>query len=166
DLIETNGFRGRVEDIDLRATELRTPQGQLVRIPNGSVYGSPLTNYTRSSSRRMDLACGVSYGDDLERARSVALEAMKGVAHRDPGRDPEFFYEEFGGSSINFVLRVWLQNPEQGTYLAARSDAIVRLKKAFDENDVGIPFPITTLDFSQAGTRLLDEPLKALSDAS
>ena len=166
DFIETNGFTGRVEDIDLRATLIRTPQGQLVRIPNGSVYGNPITNYTQSPERRMDLACGVSYGDDLEKARSVALDAMEDVAHRDPERDPELFYDEFGGSSINFVLRVWLEDSQQGTFLAARSDAIIRLKKAFDANDVGIPFPITTLDFSQAGTRLLDEPLKALREAS
>jgi len=162
DLIETNGFRGRVEDIDLRATQLRTPQGELVRIPNGSVYGNPITNYTEPPQRRMDLACGVSYGDDLEEARRVALDAMEDVAHRDPARDPEFFYEEFGGSSIDFVVRVWLEDSEQGTFLAARSDAVVRLKKAFDESDIGIPFPITTLDFSQAGTRVLDEPLQVL----
>lgn len=163
DLVETNGFMGRVEDIDLRATHLRTAQGQLVRIPNGSVYGNPLTNYTDGPDRRMDLACGVSYGDDLEKARSVALEAMKGVEGRDPEREPELFYEEFGGSSINFVARVWLSDSEQRTFLAARSDAVIRLKKAFDENDVGIPFPIMTLDFSDAGTRLLDEPLQSLS---
>ncbi|MDX1493689.1 MAG: mechanosensitive ion channel [Longimicrobiales bacterium] len=165
DLVETNGFFGKVEDIDLRATQIRTPQGQLVRIPNGSVYGNPLTNYTDSPTRRMDLACGVSYGDDLEKARSVALEAMQGVQHRDRNREPEFFYEEFGGSSINFVLRLWLEDSQQGTFLAARSDAVIRLKKAFDENDVGIPFPIMTLDFSEAGTRLLDEPLRALTEA-
>lgn len=166
DLIETNDFRGRVENIDLRATQLRTPQGQLVLIPNGTVYGNAIINYTRASHRRLDLVSGVTYGDDLEKARSVALDAMEDVAHRDPDRDPEFFYDEFGGSSINFVLRVWLDDPEQGTFLAARSDAIIRLKKAFDENDVGIPFPIVTLDFSDAGTRLLDEPLKAFRAAS
>lgn len=166
DLLETNGFFGRVEDIDLRATQIRTPQGQLVRIPNGSVYGNPLTNYTDSPTRRMDLACGVSYGDDLEKARSVALDAMKDIDHRDRSREPEFFFEEFGGSSINFVTRVWLDDSEQSTFLAARSDAVMRLKKAFDENDIGIPFPIMTLDFSDAGTRLLDEPLRAFTETS
>lgn len=164
DLIETNGFFGRVEDIDLRATHVRTPQGQLVRIPNGSVYGNALTNYTDSKKRRMDLACGVSYGDDLEKSRTVALDAMKEVAHRDTSRDPEFFYEEFGGSSINFKVRVWLEDAEQKTFLAARSDAVMKLKKAFDENDIGIPFPIMTLDFSEAGTRRLDDTLEFLKD--
>lgn len=163
DLVETSGHFGIVEDIDLRGTLIRTPQGQLVQIPNGEVYGGAIVNYTESGSRRLDLQCGVSYGDDLEKARSVALEAMTELDGRDPGRDPELFYEEFGGSSIDFVLRVWLDNADQGTFVRARSDAVIRLKKAFDEHDVGIPFPIVTLDFSDAGTRRLDEPLEMLA---
>lgn len=163
DLVETSGHFGVVEDIDLRGTQIRTPQGQLVQIPNGEVYGGAIVNYTESGSRRLDLQCGVSYGDDLEKARSVALDAMEELEGRDPERDPELFYEEFGGSSINFVLRVWLDGAQQSTFVRARSDAVIRLKKAFDEHDVGIPFPIVTLDFSDAGTRRLDEPLKMLA---
>lgn len=162
DLVETNDVFGRVESLDLRSTHIRTPQGQLVRIPNGDVFGSPLTNYSDAPGRRVDLACGVSYGDDLEKARRVALEAMDDVDGRDPGRDPELFYESFGGSSIDFVVRFWLKSTEQADFLAARSDSIIRLKKAFDANDIGIPFPIMTLDFSEAGTRRLDEPLEVL----
>ena len=81
---------------------------------------------------------------------------------RDEARGPEFFYTEFGGSSIDFVVRFWLKDTKQKTFLAAQSDAIMKLKAAFDENDVGIPCPITTLDFSDAGTRRLDEPLRLL----
>lgn len=163
DLVETSGHFGIVEDVDLRGTLIRTPQGQLVQIPNGEVYGGAIVNYTESGSRRLDLQCGVSYGDDLEKARSVALAAMEELEGRDPERDPELFYEEFGGSSINFVLRVWLDGAQQSTFVRARSDAVIRLKKAFDEHDVGIPFPIVTLDFSNAGTRRLDEPLQMLA---
>jgi len=162
DLVETNGFFGRIEDVDLRATHLRTPQGQLVRIPNGDVYGGAITNFSQADRRRVDLECGVSYGDDMERAAEVALAAMDGVAGRDPQWDPSLFYTEFGGSSINFVVQFWLEDSEQGTFLEARSDAMIRLKKAFDEHDVGIPFSTITLDFTEAGTRTLDEPLKVL----
>ena len=166
DLIETNGFFGHVERIDLRATRIRTLQGQLVLIPNESVFGNPITNFSMAAERRMDLRCGVTYAEDLERARAVALAAMEGVAGRSVDREPELFYEEFGDSSINFVLRVWLGDTAERTFLEARSDAVIRLKKAFDANDVAIPFPIVTLDFSDSGTRLLDEPLSALRAAS
>lgn len=165
DLVETNDFFGTIEGVDLRATQVRTLTGQLVRIPNGEVYGNPIVNYTQASGRRVDLACGTTYGADLEEARRVALEAMEGVQGRDTDREPEFFYDEFGGSSINFVLRFWLESTGQKAFLAARSDAIMRLKAAFDAHDVGIPFPIVTLDFSDAGTRRLDEPLQLLRAA-
>lgn len=164
DLVETNDFFGTIENVDLRATQVRTLTGQLVRIPNGEVYGNPIVNYTQATGRRVDLSCGTTYGTDLEKARSVALEAMLAVEGRDASHDPEFFYNEFGGSSINFVLRFWLTNTGQKAFLAAQSDAIMRLKSAFDANDVGIPFPIVTLDFSDAGTRRLDEPLRLLQN--
>jgi small conductance mechanosensitive channel len=162
DLVETNGFLGTIQGVDLRATRIRTLQGQLVRVPNGSVYGNPITNFSQASGRRVDLACGTSYGDDLEKARRVALEAMQEVEGRDRSREPELFYNEFGGSSINFVVRFWLEDTGQRAFLAAQSDAIMKLKAAFDDHGVRIPFPIVTLDFSDAGTRRLDEPLQLL----
>lgn len=162
DLVETNGYFGTVEGVDLRATRIRTLQGQLVRVPNGAVYGNAVVNFDQGNIRRVDLGCGTSYGDDLEKAKRVALDAMEDVEGRDPARDVEFFYREFGASSIDFEVRFWLKDTRQQTFLAARSDAIMRLKAAFDANDVGIPFPITTLDFSDVGTRLLDEPLQLL----
>ena len=164
DLIETNDFFGVVEGVDLRATRIRTLQGQLVRVPNGAVFSNPLVNYDQARDRRVDIACGTSYGDDLEKARRVALEAIEGIEERTD-RDPELFFTEFGGSSIDFVVRFWVRDTSQRSFLAARSEAITRIKSAFDENDVGIPFPITTLDFSDAGTRRLDEPLSLLQKA-
>lgn len=166
DLIESNGFMGRVEEVDLRTTLVRMPQGHVVRIPNGEVYGEPLTNYSNATARRVDLSCGVSYGDDLEKARRVALAAMDGVEGRDPDREADFWYEEFGGSSINFTVCFWLVDSEQSTFLKARSDAMIRLYDAFAENDVAIPFSTITLDFTEAGTRTLDEPLKVLEGAA
>jgi len=163
DLIRTDGYFGVVEDVDLRATLLRSLEGQLVRIPNARVYGESLVNYSHASTRLVSLGCGVQYDSDLERVRDVALESARSVPGRAEGREPEFFYEEFGGSSINFILRIWLADTSQPTWLRARSEAVIALKKAFDENDIGIPFPIRTLDFSRAGTRTLDEPLESLA---
>jgi len=164
DLIQTDGYFGVVEDVDLRATLVRSLEGQLVRIPNGRVYGGAMVNYSHATMRLVSFGCGVQYDSDLEQVREVALEAARGVPGRLESRDPEFFYEEFGGSSINFILRIWLADTSQPTWLRARSEGIIALKKAFDENGIGIPFPIRTLDFSQAGTRTLDEPLQVFSE--
>lgn len=104
---------------------------------------------------RVDLQCGISYGDDLEKVKSVAMGAIDSVSSRNTERDVEFFYEEFGDSSINFVARFWIEYGGHQDFLAARSEGIMRLKKAFDENDIMIPFPIRTLDFGiKGGERL------------
>ncbi len=159
DVVETNDYMGVVEHLDLRTTVLRTFQGQHVRIPNSDVFQNPLVNYSVTGSRRVDLSVGVSYGDDLEKARRVAVEAVEGVEGRDEARDVELFYESFGGSSIDFQIRFWIPFGGQADFLRARSDAIVRIKAAFDREGVSIPFPIRTLDFSDVGGRRLSSEL-------
>ena len=77
DLVETNDYFGTISNINLRATIIRTTQGQEVVIPNKTVYQNPLKNYSNTDERRIDLNCGVSYGDDLEKAKSIAIEAVK-----------------------------------------------------------------------------------------
>lgn len=159
DIIETNGFYGTVRRLNLRNTILKTPQGQIVFIPNKSVFDSPLQNFTKGNERRIDLACGVSYGDDLEKARKLAIEAVKRLDSIDENRDVEFFYNEFGGSSINFVIRFWVNFRANIDFWQAQSDAIIAIKKEFEENDIDIPFPIRTLDFGIKGGEKLDSML-------
>jgi small conductance mechanosensitive channel len=148
DVIETNDFMGIVERVQLRATVVRTFTGQRVLIPNASVFKNPIINFSQPGRRRVDIAVGVSYGDDLEKARRVAVEAIEAIDDRDTSRPVELYYEEFGGSSINFQVRFWIDFRRQTDYLQARSDAIMRIKAAFDANDITIPFPIRTLDFA------------------
>ncbi|MGD2071227.1 MAG: mechanosensitive ion channel [Gemmatimonadota bacterium] len=163
DLVQTGDHFGLVDTIDLRATTLRLGTGQLVRIPNSDVFGNALVNYSATGERRVDVACGVSYADDLEKAGRVALDAVAGVPGRDETRDPALFWEEFGGSSINFLVTFWIPfGANHGDWLEARSRAIVAIKQAFDAEGVGIPFPILTLDFSDVGGRRLKEELQVL----
>ena len=148
DIIRSGDFTGIVERVQLRATVLQVPTGQRVLIPNADVYKHPIVNYTQTGKHRIDIPVGVSYGDDLEKARRVAIEAVEGIEHRDHDRDVELFYDEFGGSSINFEVRFWIDYRRQVDFFAAQSEAIMRIKKAFDDNDITIPFPIRTLDFA------------------
>jgi small conductance mechanosensitive channel len=149
DIVESGGYMGIIERVQIRATVMRTFTGQRVLIPNADVFKTPLVNYTQPGARRVDLAVGVAYSDDLEKARRVALDAVAGVEGRDETRPPELFYESFGDSSINFQVRFWIPfRARQTDYLEARSRAIIRIKKAFDEAGITIPFPIRTLDFA------------------
>ncbi len=159
DLIQTNDFFGIVEEVNLRTTVLRTSDGKHVIVPNSDVIQNPLVNYTRTGELRVDLACGVAYGDDLEQAERLAVEAVEPVAGRDARRDVELFYESFGDSSIHFVIRFWIEYRTYADFLTARSEAIKRIKNAFDEHGITIPFPIRTLDFGVVGGVNLDEAL-------
>jgi len=158
-LIKTNDYFGTVQHIRLRWTEVWTQQGQLALIPNKQIFENPILNYTAIGRRRIDLTLGVSYGDDLEKARQVAIRAVEGVSTRDKEREVELFYEEFADSSIDFTLRFWVPFAKQTDYLAARSEAIIRIKKAFDAAGITIPFPTTTLDFAAKGGEKLSEVL-------
>ena len=139
---------------------IKTPQGEHVLIPNKNIYQNPLKNYSVSGERRVDLACGVSYGDDLQKVRKIAVEAIRDHVTYDDERNVELFFNEFGDSSINFQLRFWLKNPSLKDYLAAQSEGIIALKNAFDEHDIMIPFPIRTLDFGIRGGEKLNEVMQ------
>ncbi|MFC5283601.1 mechanosensitive ion channel family protein [Pedobacter alpinus] len=157
DLVKLGEYRGRIESVNLRDTTLITLEGQRLLIPNKTVFQNAIENFTSSGIRRMDLKVGVSYGDDLERVKQITLESVKTIPERDTHKEVEFFYEEFGDSSINFALRIWLNSPEQKVYLAARSNAVMAIKTAFDKSDIMIPFPIRTLDFGIKGGEKLSE---------
>jgi small-conductance mechanosensitive channel len=160
DIIETNDIYGTVSKLNLRNTILKTPQGQTVYIPNKKVFENPLENFTQLGVRRIDLSCGVSYGDDLEKAKQVAIEAVKSMGNYNEDKGVEFYYDEFGDSSINFKIRFWVDFRTNPDFWSARSDAIIAITKKFDENDIMIPFPIRTLDFGIKGGEKLDAMLK------
>ena len=161
DLIEVRDYFGKVQEVTLRHTTLMTLQGQDVMIPNKIVAQEPIKNYTKLGMRRVDLSCGVSYGDDLEKVRQITIEAIKANVAYDRERKLELFFNEFGDSSINYTLRFWLADRKSGQadFLEAQSDAIMAIKRAYDENDIMIPFPIRTLDFGIKGGEKLSEVL-------
>jgi small conductance mechanosensitive channel len=161
DLIHTADFEGYVEAINMRSTACRSLTGQLVIIPNEKILNNPIINYTMTGSRRVDLKCGVSYGDDLQKAEDLAIKAIESLEWRIPQRPVELFYEEFGDSSINFVIRFWTKS-EQKVFLKARSEAVKAIKQTFDEHGITIPWPIRTLNFGVVGGSTLSDQLNDL----
>lgn len=156
DIVKIKDYMGQVMEINLRDTVIKTFQGQMVIIPNKEVLQNPIENYSLLGKRRMDLNAGVSYGDDLEKVKEITVKAVEGI----PGLTDDtitMFYDEFGDSSINFVLRLWVNTPQQPDYLQVKSEAIMRIKKAYDENNITLPFPIRTLDFGIKGGVPLNE---------
>lgn len=159
-LIKTQDYFGTVNQINLRWTEVYTQQGQLVLIPNKQVFENPIMNYSALGRRRIDLNVGVSFAEDLVQAKEVAIRAVEDLPARLSERPIELFYEEIEESAISFVIRFWIPFSKQADYLAARSEAIIRIKQAFDAEGITMPFPTRTLDFAVKGGETLDEVLE------
>jgi small conductance mechanosensitive channel len=163
DMIETNDYFGIIERISLRTVDIRKPTGELVKLPNKMVFENPLTNFSVHGIRRVDVEVGVSYAEDLEQVQKIVVEALEDVKGRVKNREVEVMYDAFGDSSINFKARFWVSYSRQVDYVGAKSDAIIRIKKAFDANDILIPFPIRTLDFGIKGGEKLSEELQQIT---
>lgn len=159
EIIASNGYMGKVKEISLRATTIHSFDGQEIILPNKDVFQSAIENYSETGKRRVELSCGISYGDDLEKVKKIALASIAGSPFLDPTESISFFYSGFGDSSINFNLYFWVNDTAQAAFLEARSEAIMKLKKAFDQNDIMIPFPIRTLDFGIKGGEKLNTML-------
>jgi small conductance mechanosensitive channel len=165
DVIEThNGTMGVVKDISLRVTKLQTFDGPIVHVPNRFLFQEELTNYTENGSRRLQVDCGISYGEDLQHVEQVAIEALQDTPGKIPTQDISIHWIEFGDSSINFKINVWLAySRENQAFIGAKNHVIKSLKAAFDQHDIMIPFPIRTLDFGIKGGVTIKEELKSLN---
>ena len=117
-------------------------------IPNKLVLENPIKNFSTTAQSRVILGCGVEYASDLEFVRDLVLGTIfERFAAVESKEEVIFLYTEFGDSSINFEVRFWIDSTSALEVLRARTEAIIAIKKTFDENDVNIPFPIRTLDF-------------------
>lgn len=157
DIIEVSGHMGTVTDTNLRVTSIKTFQGQEVFIPNSTILQDAIVNYTTYGKRRIDLAVGVSYGEDLRRVKKVVLETIENMQNVIDPENTIFAYTGFGGSSIDFEIKFWIDYPDHPSYLTMRSEAIMSIKEAFDNADIMIPYPIRTLDFGIKGGEKLSE---------
>ncbi|EOR92744.1 Potassium efflux system KefA protein [Arcticibacter svalbardensis MN12-7] len=157
DIVKIKEYMGKVEEINLRDTTIRTYQGQMVIIPNKDVFQNPIENYSLLGKRRIDLKVGVSYGEDLEKVKEITLQAVKGIEGLAKEDEVTMFYTEFGDSSINYVIRLWINNTEQVNFMEVQSQSIINIKKAYDVHNIMIPFPIRTLDFGIKGGVSLGE---------
>jgi len=145
DLVDIGGFFGDVTAVDLRATRLVTPDGQDVLIPNSTVLGNAIINWTLSPDLRIGVDVGVAYDSDLDRVEAVALSAIGEL----PGllethEQPFVWYQAFGESSIDLTVHFWVDTSVIHRN-EAKDEALKKIKRAFNENGIEIPFPIRTV---------------------
>ncbi len=138
DFVNINGNTGTVRDLTIMAVELATPDNVYVFIPNKSVWGSVIINYSRYDTRRLDLVVGVAYGTDLDVAAKLMLEIAKNHPKtlKDPA--PQVIVSELADSSINLTLRLWAKRED---YWNVRNDLIKKIYEVFNANNIEIPYP-------------------------
>ena len=150
DWVETNDYAGRVTEINLRNIVIKGADNNYVVIPNSKIVESPFKNFSSTLRSRVMLNCGVHYSSNLEFVKNLTLETIKELFPPNSNEEVEFMYTEFADSSINFVVRFWTDVNSNRDVLIAKSKAIIAVKKAFDQNDINIPFPIRTIDFTNS----------------
>ena len=144
DVIETDQFIGSVEEISLRTTEMKTVDGRVAIIPNATILANPITNYTRSKFRRIELPVGVTYDADPAVTRQVVLETLPNVPGFVADPEPMVVFHTFGGSSIDLSAYFWVDMSMTGPF-QAKDSAFELIKAALDRKGIAIPYPITTI---------------------
>lgn len=148
DQIVSGDYEGTVEDIKIRATTIKTYDGRQVVIPNSDLYTSALTVNTAYKQRRLQVAVGIGYEDDIEAAKAEILQALDKADTVSTKATPSVIATGFGGSSIDLVVRWFIEDGTQANKVASIHQVIVEIKTALDAAGVNIPFPIRTIDLS------------------
>lgn len=142
EFIEAGGTDGTVEEIGLFATELRAADGVFRLVPNNQIWNSLVTNYSRNPSRRFEIAVGIDYEDDLDRARDILLQLAKADSRVLPDPEPMTLIKSLGESEVTVALRGWTATAD---YWASVWDLTRGAKLAFDEAGITIPYPQRTV---------------------
>jgi small conductance mechanosensitive channel len=138
DWVEVAGSAGSVREIGLFSTVLNTGDNVRITLPNASVYGNVIKNYSANETRRIDLLVGVSYGDDLAQATEAVRKVLADEPRvlEDPA--PTVAVAELGDSSVNLVVRPWCAT---GDYWPLRFEITRRVKESLEAAGCSIPFP-------------------------
>ncbi|WP_269526667.1 mechanosensitive ion channel family protein [Coraliomargarita parva] len=136
--VKAGGEAGIVVEVGLLTTELKTPDNIKIILPNAQVMGGSITNFSAHPTRRCDMVVGVSYGDDLKKAKQIILDILE--ADERVLKEPavQVAVSNLGDSSVDFVVRPWVNAAD---YWAVKFDFTQKVKETFDAEGISIPFP-------------------------
>ena len=138
DAVTAGGVSGSVERIDIFNTVINAWDNQKIIVPNSKITADTITNINANPTRRIDLVIGIGYDDDVEKAKSLLQELVHSDSRILPDPPPKIALAEFADSSINIVVRPWVNTSE---YWDVRFDLMDRIKPVFDEHNITIPYP-------------------------
>jgi small conductance mechanosensitive channel len=138
DFIEGGGTKGVVEEVHVFHTLMRTGDNIRIVVPNSQMTGGNISNYSAKDTRRIDIAIGCGYGDDLQAVKEFLLQTITADERVLSDPEPAVALAELGDSSINFNVRPWVNNED---YWAVKADLLEAIKLGFDARGFNIPYP-------------------------
>ena len=140
DWIEWNDMSGRVEEIDLRVSRVRTFDNEQITVPNGDLANNAVTNPVAYEKLRQKFVFGIGYEDDIDLAREAIVEevsALDGVLSEPV---PDTRVTELGDSAVGIQARFWIDDPDRSDFVAVRSAAVQAVKERFDDESIDMPY--------------------------
>ncbi len=138
DFIDAGGVKGTVKDIDIFTSTLSTPDNVCMIVPNSHITGANIVNYSKNTTRRVDLVMSVSYSDDLGVAKQVIEEVLKSDSRVLAEPEYKVAVSELADSSVNIIVRPWVKAED---YWPLYFDMTEKLKVALESKGLSIPFP-------------------------
>jgi small conductance mechanosensitive channel len=149
DFVDAGGTAGTVQEIGVFATTLSTPDNVMIVVPNSSVYGQTIKNFSANDTRRNDMVVGISYDDDIGKAMATIEGIMKADSRVLADPAPVIAVSEMADSSVNLVVRPWCKKED---YWGLRFDLTRQFKEGLEAAGCSIPYPQTDVHLHQAGS--------------
>lgn len=144
--VEAAGTAGIVENIGIFSSQFRTGDNKEVIIPNGKIYQGTITNYSAKDTRRVDMVFGIGYDDDIQQAKKILQQLIDSDDRVLKEPEPLIALSELGDSSLNFIVRPWVNASD---YWALKWDMNEKVKQAFDDANISIPYPQMDVHMTQ-----------------
>ncbi|MCR9104968.1 MAG: mechanosensitive ion channel [Gammaproteobacteria bacterium] len=138
DFVEAGGATGVVDNISIFTTTMTTPDNKEIIVPNGAIISNNITNFSARDTRRVDMVFGISYDDDLLKAKKLLEDIIAADERVLAEPAPVIALGELADSSVNFLVRPWVNSPD---YWAVMWDTTETVKLRFDEEGLSIPYP-------------------------
>ena len=138
DVVDAAGHTGAIVEVNMMATVMATADNKRIVLPNKSVWGGPIVNYSALDKRRVDLQVGIAYGENVERAISVIRETVAKVPGVLAEPAPAVAVAGLDESQVTINVRPWSKN---GDYWAVYSGVLQAVKEELDRAGIEIPFP-------------------------
>lgn len=147
DQIVIGDFEGTVENIQTRATFIKTYDGRRIVIPNSNLFTNSVTVNTANDKRRLEYDIGIGYGDDIARAKRILLDTVRQIPEVLDDPAPDALVVKLADSSVNIRLRWWVQPPSQFDILHSQDVVLEKVADALLSEGFDMPYPTQQILF-------------------